>query len=180
MTDNKHVPTIFVDMDGVIADFMTGARNYLNASTADTDEAERDGRWPEKTWGRLVEAPNFFRHLPKMSRADELMNLAHRFRDELGWQLRILTAIPENNEVPDVFQDKVDWIKEYYPGIRVNFGPYSQDKWRQCKPGDILIDDRKDNCEQWQAAQGIAVRVTSDYQSALDQLQSLFDSYLNN
>jgi 5'(3')-deoxyribonucleotidase len=170
------MPTIYLDMDGVLADFNTGARKYLNATEQDEAEAEANGRWPERSWGRLVEAPNFYRHLPKMPQADLLMLKALRFQDALGWRLRVLTAIPQKNEVPDVFQDKIEWMMEYYPGVVCHFGPYSHDKHRHCKPGDILVDDRASNCEEWRAAGGHAVKVGSDYSAALAQLDILFQA----
>lgn len=173
------MPTIFIDMDGVVADFLIGASTYLNSPAEDTDQADRDGQWPESSWGCLRDAPNFFRHLPKMAKADAMMSLAARFRDELGWNLRMLTAIPHKNDMPDVFQDKFDWMHEYYPGVRVNFGPYSADKWQQCHPADILVDDRMENCEQWRSAGGIAVRVTSDYDLALSELETILNQLLN-
>jgi 5'(3')-deoxyribonucleotidase len=115
-----------------------------------------------------------------MLRADELMALAMRFRDELDWNLVMLTAIPRGNDVFESFHDKIRWMDKYYPGIEVHFGPYSQDKQDHCKiAGDILVDDRLDNCEQWRSKGGTAVRVTKDYQSALTELQSIFDKIKN-
>ena len=174
------MPTIYLDMDGVLADFNTSARQYLNASKQDEKDAEQNGRWPEKSWHRLVNAPHFYRHLPKMPLADELVKLAYRFRDELGWDVKILTAIPTKNEVPDVFQDKFDWIAEYYPGIRICFGPYSYDKQRHARPGDILVDDRKSNTDEWAQAGGSAIRVLSqDYRAALDELTEILEAKLS-
>jgi len=174
------MPTIYLDMDGVLADFNTAARQYLNASKQDEQDAEQNGRWPERSWHRLVDAPHFYRHLPKMPLADELVKLALRFRDELGWTVKILTAIPTKNEVPDVFQDKFDWIAEYYPGIRICFGPYSTDKYKHAQPGDILVDDRESNCREWNDAGAVAVRVLSqNYQQALDELTKILEDKLS-
>jgi 5'(3')-deoxyribonucleotidase len=170
------MPTIYLDMDGVLADFNTAARQFLRATVADERDAEKNGRWPAQSWQKLIDVPNFYRHLPKTSMADDLVALARRFRDELGWELRILTAIPTKNEVPDVFQDKFDWIAEHYPDIRICFGPYSYDKFKHARPGDILVDDRSSNCSEWAEAGGTAVRVIStDYDLALTQLQDHFD-----
>lgn len=172
------MPTIYLDMDGVLADFNTAARQHLQATVADEQDAEKNGRWPAHSWHKLIEVPNFYRHLPKTSMADDLVALARRFRDELGWELRILTAIPTKNEVPDVFQDKFDWIQEYYPDIRICFGPYSYDKFKHARPGDILVDDRSSNCTEWAEAGGTAVRVFStDYDLALAQLEDHFANF---
>lgn len=162
-------------MDGVLADFNTAARDFIEATEAERLQAEQTGRWPREKWERLRDQTHFYRHLPKMPQADELVTLARRFRDELDWELRILTAIPHNNDMHEVFQDKFEWIQDYYPDIRIQFGPYSEDKQLHCRPGDILVDDRTSNCTQWRSAGGLAVQVHSGrYQEALDQLFGLF------
>jgi 5'(3')-deoxyribonucleotidase len=167
-------------MDGVLADFNTAARHYLRATAQDEAAAAQAGRWPAREWRRLVAVPNFYRHLPKMPEADELVKLAQRFQAELGWDIRILTAIPTNNEVPDVFQDKFDWMAEHYPGIRLCFGPYSHDKHRHAQPGDILVDDRTSNCNEWRTAGGIAVQVHSGrYQHSLQELTKILEDRLS-
>ena len=162
-------------MDGVLADFNTAARDFIEATEAERQQAEQNGRWPKEKWARLRDQVHFYRDLPKMPQADELVTLARRFRDELDWELRILTAIPHNNDMHEVFQDKFEWIQEYYPDIRIQFGPYSEDKQLHARPGDILVDDRTSNCTQWRAAGGLAVQVHSGrFQEALDTLYGLF------
>jgi len=169
------MPTIYLDMDGVLADFNTAARLHFNASKEEQAAADAAGRWPRERWTTIREQTHFYRTLPKMPQADELVALARRFRDELGWDLKILTAIPHNNDMHEVFQDKFEWMQEYYPDIKMHFGPYSEDKQRHARPGDILVDDRVSNCTEWAAAHGIAVKVNSGrYQEALDRLANIF------
>ena len=52
------------------------------------------------------------------------------------------------------------------------FGPFSKDKHVHCQPGDILIDDRASNIEEWSAAGGVAILHT-DYDSTMTQLNQL-------
>ena len=164
-------------MDGVLADFNAKAREVLGATEADSDQAAQVGRWPREKWETLKEIYHFYRILPKTPFADELVDMARRYRDELGWNLYILTAIPSGNDVPQAFQDKVEWIQEYYPDIAVHFGPYSRDKAHHCRPGDILVDDRYDNCESWRQAGGQAIRVLKDPSSALKEVADTFQRY---
>lgn len=171
------MPTIYIDMDGVLADFNTKAREVLGATEADSDQAAQAGRWPREKWETLKEIYHFYRILPKTPFADRLMELARRYRDELGWKLYILTAIPSGNDVPQAFQDKVEWIQEYYPDVEVHFGPYSRDKAHHCRPGYILVDDRYDNCESWTQAGGQAIRVLKDPEPALQELAATFQRY---
>jgi 5'(3')-deoxyribonucleotidase len=163
------MPTIYIDMDGVVADWEALARQVLG-----TDTLSPEGRWPDHDWARLKAVEHFYRILPKMPMADEMMNLARRFRDHLGWDLYMLTALPHNDDVPDCAQDKIEWMEEYYPDVKVKFGPYSQDKQKHCNPGDILVDDRTSNIQEWRAAGGHAIHVTNDYKLALDQLDLVY------
>lgn len=167
--------TIYLDMDGVMADFETAASTCLGTPYIDTLDGVNAHLYPASQWAQLSNIPNYFRYLPKMPLADQLMMLAKRFRDEMDWDLYMLTAMPHDGTLPDGFQDKIDWMAYYYPGVRVRFGPYSKDKQQHCKPGDILVDDRVINCDQWTAVGGIAVQVTKTYTDALIQLQTIFD-----
>jgi len=158
-------------MDGVVADFDALARAVVKNNNFDT-LAER---WPDDSWEQIKKYPHFYRAIPKMLQADAMMSLAERFRDELGWNLYMLTAIPRLNDIPDCFWDKIGWMREYYPNIIVRFGPYSEDKQHHCRPGDILVDDRTSNCGQWRSSGGHAVQVLpGQYDLALGELEDLF------
>lgn len=162
--------TIYLDMDGVVADWEAGAAELVGYVSEYPEKP-----YPPSDWEKIRNHKRIFRNLPKMKRADELVELARRFRDELGWQLLFLTAVPHYNDIHWAYYDKVMWAFERYPDIPVHFGPYSQDKRNHTKPGDILVDDRFDNCEGWREAGGIAVRVTKYYGEALDELRRVFE-----
>ena len=49
-----------------------------------------------------------------------------------------------------------------------------------CKSGDILVDDRPDNCAQWKEANGIAIRVDyQNYNKALQELEEILEKKLS-
>jgi 5'(3')-deoxyribonucleotidase len=173
------MPSIYIDMDGVVADFDTVAQRIMDANDEERAQAERTGRWPDHKWQTILNHQHFYRNLPKMPRADDMMALAFRFQNDLGWRLRMLTAIPKNNDFPECFQDKIDWMMDYYPTVRVCFGPYSHDKQHHCRPGDILVDDRTSNIQQWRAKGGIGVHVTADYDQALQDLENIYNQLIN-
>jgi 5'(3')-deoxyribonucleotidase len=163
--------TIYLDLDGVLADFSSAAREVLNKSQ---DNLDINGRWPDNDWNKIRNHKHFYRTLPLMPRAYEMVALARGFRDTLGWELYMLTAIPHKNDMHHVFHDKIDWVNEHFSDIRVHFGPYSEDKQYHCTPGDILVDDRTSNCEEWRSKGGIAVKVGSNYALALNELAQLY------
>jgi 5'(3')-deoxyribonucleotidase len=179
----KHKPTLYLDMDGVLADFNTAARELLGATPAEEQQAAQRGRWPEDQWKRLLDQPNFYLNLPKMPLADDLVELALRFKYNLDYEVRILTAIPKGNDMPEAFHDKIDWINHYYGqhGFRVHFGPYSHNKAAHCQSSDdILVDDRTSNCEEWRKAGGVAIQVHPDsYRRALVDLETIFHELMS-
>jgi len=144
---------IYLDMDDVVADWLVSAQEFLKLKW----DKEKGERIPESEWDKLKEHSRFYRQLPLKPGARQLVSaceqyVAQRRVDEI----RFLTALPSNDDMPWAVYDKVHWAREHFATIPVFIGPYSQDKWRHCKPGDILIDDRTSNCKEWIQAGGHA------------------------
>ena len=149
--------TLYLDMDDVVADWAKEARHFFKNVTYD-----ENGRIPNDVWEQLRNHHRFYRKLELMPGATELVQWAREFTTKNGYDLRFLTAIPPDNDMPYAFSDKVIWANERFPDIPVFFGPFSHDKHKHCRrPGDILIDDRTSNCMEWRQAGGIAHQYTS-------------------
>jgi 5'(3')-deoxyribonucleotidase len=144
---------IYLDVDDVVADWYTAAQEFLKIKW----RREDNYRIPYDEWIKLKNASRFYRDLPLKENAHDLVNWCQAYCDtNPGTELRFLTAIPHNNDMPWAIQDKVWWCHEHFPDIPCFLGPYSEDKQQHCRPGDILIDDRHSNCEEWIAAGGMA------------------------
>lgn len=146
--------TLYVDMDGVVADFDEYAARTLGVSPS-------QGIYPDEVWYQLASNARLYRDLLKTPYADELMAECKDFTLTKGHNLYFLTAVPKGNDVKWSFYDKVLWAQHHFSDIEVMFGPYSKDKWQHCQPGDILIDDRLSNIEEWRVAGGIAIHHTN-------------------
>lgn len=155
--------TIYLDMDGVVADFDEYAARTLGLPPS-------SGVYPEATWYKLASNARIFRELKKTSYADRLVDTCRAICKTQGWDLLFLTATPKDNDMPWSFYDKVCWAQNYYPDIPVMFGPFSKDKHVHCKPGDILIDDRLINIEDWRAAGGRPIYHRGDIEATLAAL----------
>lgn len=143
---------IYLDMDDVVADWHEAAQQLLKQRWQKHGE-----RLPDSEWNKIKHNSRFYRYLPLMPNAQDLVAYCKQaVNDGLADGIRFLSAIPRNNDMPWAIQDKVWWAHEQFPGIPVFLGPYSDDKWQHCEPGDILIDDRTDNCMQWENAGGHA------------------------
>ena len=153
---------IFVDMDGVLADFVKGVEGakYLNGPlTCDQDYDEKK-----------IELSNngLFRNLPVMPGMEKLI----KHVDQTAHHWEILTASGEiNREV--VVKDKLKWIKKHVgPNVIVTATIKGRDKAVFARPNHVLIDDRKDNIEAWEQAGGIGVLHT-DADNTINQLKKL-------
>ena len=150
--------TIFLDMDDVVADWLYLADKILGYP------CPRDANTllPNEDWAKIVAEERFYRCLPLKVGASSLVNWVRRYKlDNPGVRLAFLTAIPHGNDVPWAATDKVLWGQEMFPDIPVFIGPYSHDKFKYAKPGDILIDDRSSNITEWIGAGGLAHQYTT-------------------
>lgn len=142
--------TLYLDMDGVVADFDEYAKKVLN-----TDKTHHS--WPPESWKKIASNPRLYRDLNKTPEADKLVEFCKNLCDKNNWNLLFLTAVPKEDDMPWAYYDKINWVKQYFSNIPVHFGPHSNQKWRHCNKGDILIDDRPSNIEEWNKAQGIGI-----------------------
>lgn len=146
---------IFVDSDGVIADMSEYCRVHFGKRPE--DYVKKSEFWT------LVQRHNdtvepFFRHLPKMVDADDLMEFLNKhFKN-----VKILTASGYTpKEGP---QQKIEWYAEHYPHIECIVVPKSPDKAAYAFVGAIkavLIDDRSKSIDPWTEAGGIGILHTS-------------------
>lgn len=144
---------IYLDMDDVVADWRTYAQDLLKMRWDDSIGE----RIPQADWDKLKADLRFYRHLPLKAGAHDLVQYCRDLVSSGKIEgLAFLTALPHDYSMPFAAQDKVWWAHERFEGIPVFFGPFSHDKYRHCKPGDILIDDRHSNCNEWVVAGGKA------------------------
>jgi 5'(3')-deoxyribonucleotidase len=158
--------TIYLDMDGVVADFDEYAARTLGIPPS-------QGIYPNEVWYKLATNSRLYRDLVKTPYADKLVFQCSVIAKQQGYELKFLTAVPKGNDVPWAFYDKVIWAQKYFPGIPVMFGPFSKDKYIHCQPGDILIDDRTSNIEEWRVAGGLGI-LHRDFDDTLAQLSKLY------
>jgi hypothetical protein len=142
---------IWVDMDGVLADFDSWVWGQLPKETT------TDGQmWK---WLQAQSRP-YFRFLPMK----DAVHLWDAVNAAAPGKVEILTGIPFKNHMPEVEQDKRDWLKKYelsFPDAVMSIGPYARDKYKHCRPGDVLIDDNARNIVQWTNAGGFGIFHTS-------------------
>lgn len=165
---------IYLDMDDVVADWRTAAEEFLQLKFPNGDQW---ARIPDEKWQELKRNSRFYRDLPLKEDAGRLVDFCLRAKQQdLVEDVRFLSAIPHNNDMPWSIQDKVWWAHKHFSGIPVFLGPYSHDKQDHCQPGDILIDDRTSNCEEWIAAGGHA-HIYRNWQACKPWLEQILGSH---
>jgi 5'(3')-deoxyribonucleotidase len=134
---------LYLDCDGVLADFDRGATALLRMPPRQFEK--RYGR-PE-FWRRLARHPNFYGTLPLMPDAFELFE-AVRHLDPI-----ILTGLPRGAWAAP---QKVRWAEEHFPNTRI-ITCLAADKRRHAQVGDILVDDMLKHRDLWAGAGGVFV-----------------------
>ena len=163
------VSRIFIDMDGVLADFLKGVEmpEYLGEPLTSDAEGRTtyDNKKEELTNKRL------FANLPPMVDMYDL--LAYVRHCKTPWE--ILTAAGSVNRELVVY-DKNEWIKRYVdPTVPVTCTFTGTQKAAYAYPGSVLIDDRKKNVDAWISNGGIGIVHTSA-ENTINALKSLRNS----
>lgn len=160
--------TIYLDMDGVVADFDAAVQAILGGDT------RVDQRYPESEWAKLRQHQRIYRDLPLCPDANLLVQGVKDLCQQHRLRLLFLTAVPKDNDFPWAFTDKIAWAHKHFPDIPVWFGPYSDDKQVRATPDDVLIDDRVSNIAQWRDRGGYAILYTGQARPVLNELSLLF------
>lgn len=140
-------PTVcFLDMDGVLSDFVTAAcfahskeNPYLDVENhGATASMERLlGLTPEVFWSRFDES--FWRDMPPTEYLKDIVSLVRQYFSKDG--IYILTSPAFN---PGCIDGKRDWLKKYVPDLSSHV-VFTKHKHLCAAPGRILIDDFESN-----------------------------------
>ncbi len=152
---------LFLDADGVLADFNTGVRNLLGMDPAAFER--RNGK--KEFWRRIAKAPDFYARLPEMPDAQRLVAAVKHLEPT------ILTGLPIGNWAA---LQKVRWANEHFPGMPI-ITCMARDKHNHMKPGDVLVDDRECHRTAYEKA-GIVFVHHKNAPDSLRQLAEIFPS----
>ena len=148
-------PRLFLDADGVLADFDEGVRRLLGVRPKEF--IAKHGR--STFWKRLAKAPNFYGSLSEMPDARLLFDAVRHLKPT------ILTGLPVGKWAAP---QKVEWAAEHFPGVPI-ITCMARDKHKHMKPGDVLVDDREKHRDAYEAHGVVFVH----HKSAEDSLRQL-------
>lgn len=150
---------LYLDCDGVLADFDRGATAILGLPPKAYEQRHGLGRF----WQKLAQAPDFYFSLPLLPDAMRLFE-AVRHLDPI-----ILTGLPRGNWAAD---QKLRWAAQHFPGVRM-ITCMARDKRDHAREGDVLVDDNDKFRQLWEGAGGIFVHHRSA-EETLRELEPLF------
>ena len=155
------MPRLFLDCDGVLADFERSAVELLGMKPKAFIEKHGRGEF----WKRLATAPNFYGSLSEMPDARILFDAVKHLKPT------ILTGLPTGSWAAP---QKVEWATDHFPGVPI-ITCMAADKHLHMHPGDVLVDDREKHRAAYEEAGVVFIRHTSAGDS-LTQLAKIFPS----
>jgi hypothetical protein len=176
MGEKKYV--IFCDMDGVLVDFDKGYKDLTGLSTKQADAQGKSEFW--KLFGKSLKEKNisdksYWASLDWMPDGKQLWSYISPYNPYVLTAPSINMDIPfedryklENNES---MQGKTEWVQRL-PNMRKLYFRSAGRKADFAGPDKILIDDRKDTIDSWNANGGIGILHTSAA-NTIKQLQDL-------
>lgn len=150
------MPRLFLDCDGVLADFDAYATEVLGAHPRDFEA--RHGR--REFWRRIARHEDFFARLPLMADARELWEAVAHLHPV------ILTGTPQGDWAAP---QKLRWAAQHFPQARMITTMARAKRDHMEAPGDVLVDDLLRYRDLWEEAGGVFVH----HRSARESLEAL-------
>ena len=160
-----NVKEVFVDLDGVLANFSKGFKDKYGFEITDFNSRTKEEKEShEKMWPKDA----LFLDMPVLEGAVALLLLI----EELGYVPTILSSCGKHDPRANA-EDKKIWIETYFPFFEFkdfkwvakskHKGKYAVDK------NSILIDDFHICVEVWEEAGGTAIHYTT-YEETKDEI----------
>ena len=156
------VPKIYLDMDGVLADFFTEyakLAGITNGNYRDIPPAKTD-----PTLNKMV-GTDFFARLPECRNAQQVVEMALEFAKSHGAKGYCICSSPLRGDHQNSEVQKRIWIQKHLnpqPTEIIIAADKSKYAVQQDGTPNILIDDRGSNISGWEAKGGIGIKYQAD------------------
>ena len=161
------IDIIYLDMDGVLSDFM-GRFRELNGDWKRDGEGKHSTGWHDFCTG------GHFATLNPWPGGSVLYAWLQKQQPYRRFELEILTSTGGSTYHDQVAADKTRWCRDRDINIKVNAVPGRWTKKDWAHPSAILIDDTEDVIAGWTAAGGIGI-LHKDLETTINQLKDLLD-----
>ena len=159
--------TIFCDMDGVLVDFDKGYKELTGMSTHHADAQGKKDFWKIfreglKNSGETEE--HYWANLDWQPGGKELWDYISQYKPYVLTAPAVNFDFPEelrySREHNESIKGKLDWVKRL-PNMRKVYFAAAKNKAKFAGPNKILIDDRQDTIDSWNANGGIGIHYKS-------------------
>ena len=161
------IQKIYIDMDGVLADFDEGIRQlcYMEPQPQNAIQSQE---YEDEMWDRIRKVGHFYGKLQPMPGAVEMFK---KLYETYGDKVEILTGIPKPERgIIEAAADKREWVADLLSKDVVVNTVRRKDKKNYCKGKDcVLIDDYDKNTREWSDMGGSVILYT-DPEKALQEL----------
>lgn len=177
----KKIPHLYLDMDGVQADFFGAWADKHNVSHW-KDILDKENGIEKLANSTPEEVYNFFRNLRPLSGGMSII----KWLQDNNIPYTVLSAPLRGPYAETSKQAKRDWLDEYHPGSSSNAIFTSQKHKYAVKDGvtNVLIDDFGPYIQKWIDAGGIPVKhedeseVPSAAEDTINKLKKIYEPYL--
>ena len=160
-------PVVYLDMDGVIADFFGGVEKLYGVSHWKQLTSDKSKDLRQDVIDRIT-GTNFFETLPKFPSADPLIAMIKKFT---GGRFSILTS-PLRGDHDNSAKWKKVWINQNIEQPDETIVSGRKEKYATTKgTANILVDDRPINIQKWQdkGGYGILYQANKNSLSTIEQ-----------
>ena len=167
-------PTVYLDMDGVLADFFGGVEKMYGVEHWKQLTNDKTKDLKKEVIDRIT-GTDFFATLPKFGTADALIDMVQKFT---GGKFSINTS-PLRGDNENSGKYKKVWISnniEQPDEIIVTGRKETYAKDKGTGTPNILIDDRPVNIQRWQGAGGYGILYQANRDS-LDKVEKGLEDY---
>jgi len=143
------ISMIYLDMDGVIADFV---KRYKEMYRMEPKDAEKKKEF-DKFFNEFIKT-NQFATLDLMPGAMEGLTF---LRKHLTVPTQILSSTANEERYDAISNQKLIWLQTHGITFSANFVPGKKHKYKYAGPDKIIIDDTESVIDDWRKAGGIGI-----------------------
>ena len=160
----RKINCIYLDMDGVIADFEKRYLELYNVTPSSVNYNEFN-----TFFDRFIEDRNF----ETLDLMPDAMDLIRALRNALP-PTQILSSTASEKRYDAISTQKIKWLQTHDIDFQRNFVPGKRHKKKYARTDTLIIDDTESVINDWRAAGGVAI-LHKNVPDTLVQLKFILD-----